>query len=232
MRLDGPILAGVSSTSSTSPMPQTLLALLALSLSSLLVFNQQRLQMRAQSQMVSNELSLAGSGLASDIMEMIGARSFDEASTPDKIDDAVKVPDDPSAFTQPWVLKLAALKDNKCDLLNPDDVCDDIDDVNGLSHETYSIMLAEGRELDFDVSTSVIYVTDPEGGVESSVPTRHKKVTLEVRSLNGSSTAPPLTFARVFSYDPIKAEMDYERIYGPIGTDGDDSGGGGAHTQN
>ena len=217
-------------------MPQTLLALLALSLSSLLVFNQQRLQMRAQTQMVSNELSLAGSGLASDIMEMIGARSFDEASTPDKIDAVDRVPDDPSVFTPPLALELAALKDNECDLLTPDATCDDIDDVTGLSHKTYSILLAEGRELDFDVSTTVVYVTDPEGSVESSVPTRHKKVTLEVRSLNGGSTTPPLSFSRVFSYDPIKAEMDYERIYGPIGTDGASGTGGGTgggtHTQN
>ena len=217
-------------------MPQTLLALLALSLSSLLVFNQQRLQMHAQTQMVSNELSLAGSGLASDIMEMIGARSFDEASTPDKIDDAAKVPDDPSVFTPPLALKQAALSDNPCDLLTPDAVCDDVDDVNGLSNKTYSILLAEGRELDFDVSTTVVYVTDPEGAVEATVPTRHKKVTLEVRSLNGSSAEPPLTFSRVFSYDPVKAEMDYERIYGPIGTDGNngngDGTGGGTHTQN
>jgi len=225
-------------------MPQTLLALLALSLSSLLVFNQQRLQMRAQTQMVTNELSLAGSGLASDIMEMVGARSFDENSTPEKIHQAGAVPESPTAFTSALVIANDSTSNKNCDLLSPTPDCDDVDDIRGLEAEHYSILLAEGRELDFEVSTDVIYVTDAEGGIESDLPTRHKKVTIEVRSVNERSSVEPLRFSRVFSYDPIKAEMDYERIYGPIGAGGlidDDDGNhnqnggennGGTHTQN
>ena len=216
-------------------MPQTLLALLALSLSSLLVFNQQRLQMRAQTQMVSNELSLAGSGLASDIMEMIGARSFDEASTPEKINAAGAVPESTTLFTSKFKIASESATAKGCDLLTPTTQCDDIDDVNGIEKGHYSIMLAEGRQLDFEVSTKVIYVTDAEGGVESDLPTRHKKVTIEIRSVNEQLGTEPLSFSRVFSYDPIKAEMDYERIYGPIGADGngdEDDGTGGSHTQN
>lgn len=212
-------------------MPQTLLALLALSLSSLVVFNQQRLQMRAQTQMVSNELALAGSGLASDIMEMIGARSFDEASTPEKIHAAAAVPDSPSIFTSASVLESES-ESKDCDLLTPTPSCDDVDDIRGLENEPYSILLAEGRELDFEVSTSVVYVTDAEGGVKSDVPTLHKKVTIVVRSANEDLGIEPLTFSRVFSYDPIKAEMDYERKYGPIGTGGNpNAGDDGTHTQ-
>ena len=216
-------------------MPQTLLALLALSLSSLVVFNQQRLQMRAQTQMVSNELSLAGSGLASDIMEMIGARSFDEASTPEKIHEAGAVPESPSLFTSISKIESETPESKDCDLLNPSEECDDLDDVHGVTAETYSILLAEGRQLDFKVSTAVAYVTDAEGAIESDVPTRHKKVTIELQPVNENTGVEPLRFARVYSYDPIKAEMDYERIYGPIGTGGssdDDSEGGGTHTQN
>lgn len=213
-------------------MPQTLLALLALSLSSLVVFNQQRLQMRAQTKMVSNELSLAGSGLASDLMEMIGARSFDEATTPEKIHLAAAVPESPSIFTSKSKITSESATQKKCDLLNPTATCDDIDDVNGLSKAQYSVMLAEGRALDFEVSTKVIYVTNPEGDVESDVPTRHKKVTITVKSVHEKSGIEPLVFSRVFSYDPIKAELDYERIYGPIGTDGNPNGGDdGTHTQ-
>ena len=215
-------------------MPQTLLALLALSLSSLIVFNQQRLQMRAQTQMVSNELALAGSGLASDIMEMIGARSFDEASTPEKIDKASAIPESPLLFTSATEVATQKPGSKDCDLLVPTEKCDDVDDVNGVKNARYSIMLAEGRALDFEVSTTVVYVTDAEGGVVSDLPTLHKKVTIEVRSVNERAGVEPLTFSRVFSYDPIKAEMDYERIYGPIGADSppDDGDDDGSHTQN
>ena len=204
-------------------MPQTLLALLALSLSSLLVFNQQRLTVRAQTQMVSNELALAGSGLSSDIMEMVGARSFDEGSTPEKIHAASAVPSNPAGFTSPATL--GASPGVVCNLLVPDGQCDDIDDIRGIEGEIYEVELTADRSLAFAVWTDVVYVTDAEGGEPSDVPTRHKKVTIEIKSLNDQSAAPPLTFARVFSYDPVKAEMDYERIYGPIGT-GDTGGGG------
>ena len=63
-------------------MPQTLLGLLALALAGLLTLNNQQHQMGTYQDRVVEEYRLAGSGQATHIMEIIAARSFDEASTP------------------------------------------------------------------------------------------------------------------------------------------------------
>lgn len=208
-------------------MTQTLLALLALVLASFLTFNQQRLTIRSQSNMVTDELELAAAGLASEAMAFIEGRSFDERSTPEKIRDAQgAVPDDPSQFSAPSTFGY----DGACDYLHPANTpgCDDVDDLADRDWTPVSIELARElvidpatgkpypdsvrtRELDFEIRTDVFYVDTADSMVPAALPTRHKRVMMDIRA--GYVPGQPegiLRVTRVVSYDPIKADMDYE----------------------
>lgn len=213
-------------------MPQTLLALLALALAGLLTFNQQRLTVRSQTNMVSNEVELAAAGLASEVMEFIGARSFDERSTPERIADALGVvPDGPDAFTNASSFGYSG----DCDLLQPSNTpsCDDIDDLDDLGWTPVYVTLAHGRTLDFEIKTDVYYVDSPSSMTPSSSRTRHKRVDMNLRSDYATAGEDGiLRVTRVFSYDPIKAEMDYENSeHYNSGTATEEGGGSGITTE-
>lgn len=211
-------------------MPQTLLALLALVLASFLTFNQQRLTLRSHQNLVTDEVELAAAGLSSEIVAFIEGRSFDENTTPGAIGDADgTVPDDPSAFTYGAVDGGT----DGCDLLKPAVTpdCDDVDDVDGEAWIPVDVDLAHGRSLPFEVRTQVYYVDDPRSMAEASGPTRHKRVLIDIRSKYVPNATEGLYRAtRVVSYDPVKAEMDYENSdhYDPSYGAGDD---GGVHEQ-
>ncbi len=202
-------------------MPQTLLSLLALVLASLLVFNQQRLTTASQTRMVTDEIELAASGLASDVLEFAEARSFDEATTPGAIQTLERVPALPSQFSGSTTFGATDRGTAGCDLLTPAITpdCDDLDDLNGLVNVPVDIVLANGRRFPFTVSTAVIYVTGTTSTAALATPSLHKRITVRVRSKfvrRGLSDV--LEATRVISYDPIKAEKDHEDVFGPIGT--------------
>lgn len=201
-------------------MPQTLIALLALVLSSLLVFNQQRLTTKAQTRMVTDEMELAASGLVSDVMEFAEARSFDESTTVEAILASGVVPTTSSTFSDAGRFGAADRGTAGCDLLRPGLTrdCDDVDDLSGLTWVPVEIALADTRRLPFTVRIAVTYVTDATTQTASPTPTRHKRVSIDVRSpfvRGGTSNVMHIT--RVISYDPIKTEKDYEDVYGAIG---------------
>ncbi len=202
-------------------MPQTLLALLALTLSSVLVLNQQRITTQGRQQMLSDEVELAASGLAADIMEMIGARSFDERSTPDAILALQHVPTVAANFSSSSSIGATDRGLAGCDLLVPLNTpnCDDIDDVAGLGWQPVEVQLAHSRSLPFEVRVSVHYVTDPGSMIGSTARTLHKRVTLDLRSrfLTGDGSQGHVSITRVMSYDPVKATLDFERVHGPLG---------------
>ncbi|NND84108.1 MAG: hypothetical protein HKN46_03065 [Acidimicrobiia bacterium] len=219
-------------------MPQTILALLALVLASLLTFGQQRLQVRAQVNMVAGEIELAGAGVASEVMALIESKSFDEQSTPEKIYAAQAIPGTPTQFTTGDSFGRTA----GCDLQTPANTpgCDDVDDVHGGGWQPYTIELAREvvrdpitgdpisadsvyvRELTFEVRAEVYYVADPQSMDPAPGRTLHKRVVLDVRSphIDGDDDG-LVRLTRVVSYDPVKAEMDYENTegYGPIGNE-------------
>ncbi len=201
-------------------MPQTLLALLALVLSSVLVFNQQRLTTKAQTRMMTDELELAASGLASDVLEFAEARSFDEATTPRSIETAQAVPALSTVFTAPSFFGATDRGTAGCNLLTPGVTpeCDDLDDLSGLVDVPVAIPLANGRSVPFLVTVNVEYVTGPASTVVPATPTRHKRVVVRLKSrfVNGGRGY-VLESPRVISYDPIKAAKDHEDVYGPIG---------------
>lgn len=219
-------------------MPQTLLALLALVLASFLTFNQQRLTLRSQQNLVEDEVELAAAGLASEIVAFVEGRSFDEATTPSAIGEANGfVPEDPGVFTTGNTFGSADLGLDGCNLLKPaltrdcddvDDVAWDPDDADDDGWRSVDIELSHDRSLPFEVRLQVYYVDSPDSMVEAAEPTRHKRVLIDVRSPFAGSDDGIYRGTRVVSYDPVKAEMDYENsdYYDPCFGCEDDGGGG------
>ena len=218
-------------------MPQTLLALLALVLASFLTFNQQRLTLRSHQNLVTDEIELAAAGVASEIVAFIDGRSVDENSTPEAIGSQNgHIPDHPSQFTAGTSAGAADRGEDGCNLLlpalTPD--CDDVDDVSYDPNEVDAVEwrsvvvdLAHGRTLPFEVRTMVYYVDNPDAMDPSDDPTWHKRVLIDVRSPYAGTDEGIYRATRVVSYDPIKAEMDYENseYYDPTYGHGDDDGG-------
>ena len=204
-------------------MPQTLLALLALVLASFLTFNQQRLTIRAQTNMLTNEIELAATGLGSEVMEFIAARSFDEQSTPRAVyEGGDKAPVSASQFKAASTFGAADRGASGCDFMDPavTPECDDVDDVDGTDWTPVTISLAQGRELEFEIRTEVFYVDDAESMTPASGQTLHKRVILDIRSkyVTASETSGLYRTTRVVSYDKTKAVKDFENdtAFNPI----------------
>lgn len=167
---------------------------------------------------MNEELELAASGVASDIMEMIQARAFDESATPISILEQGNLPSGVGDFTPAWALGMSG--DHTCDLLKPAITphCDDVDDLHRMRGVPVEATLSNGAELPFEADVNVYYVDSPADTRPSSSATRHKRVDLTLRSSLGKKDHKNVfTTSRVISYDPIKTERDYESCFGPIG---------------
>ena len=206
-------------------MAQTLLAMLALVLASLVSFNQQRNAASNYEVMVQNEVEMAASGTILHIMELIASRSFDERSTPEGIYARNYLPEYDDDFLDAGQFGQVDQGAAGCDLLEPFQTpdCDDVDDPSGLENQLVTAELSTGRELPFSVSVDVLYVHD--SGDISGTPTRHKLVT--VRADSDFLPHGEISIQRVISYDPVKAEMEYEELYGPLEGGGEPYGEGG-----
>jgi hypothetical protein len=198
-------------------MPQTLLALLAMILASLIAFNQQRNAIATYDDMLDNEIEMAASGVLMHVMELVGGRSFDERATPEGILAAEYLPTSPSEFAATARFGTYDRGSQGCNLedayLTP--ACDDIDDLDGIRNAVVHARFSDGRSLEFSLDIEVDYVVDRLVQTVSSTPTRHKRVVVTVR--NPYLPHGQIFLERVFSYDPIKAEMNYESVHGPIG---------------
>lgn len=194
-------------------MPQTLFALLGMILASLLAFSQQRNAVSNYSSMVGNEAELAASGAMMHVLELIGSRSFDERTTPDGIRAAGSLPSSANEFSHRD--HFGGQPEDGCDLQEPFQTpsCDDVDDLHGYQDIVY-VPFSSGLTLEFDVSISVSYAVEADMTAESPDRTRHKYVVVTAESdllSNGR-----IQVERIISYDPNKAEADYEYQYGAL----------------
>lgn len=206
-------------------MAQTLLAMLALVLASLVSFNQQRNSASNYEVMVQNEIEMAASGTIMHIMEFIASRSFDERSTPDGIHGRNYLPEFGDDFIGVQHFGDTDRGASGCDLLQPFETpeCDDVDDYSGLQGLLVNAELSTGYALPFNVGVDVQYVHD--AGDLSDHPTLHKLVT--VRAESDYLPYGEISIQRVVSYDPVKAEMEYEEVHGPLEGGGAPWGSGG-----
>lgn len=197
-------------------MPQTLLGLLGLSLVTLLSVNQQRVTTQGYQNRLHDEYDLAASGVMMHVMELIASRSFDESTTPERIDATNRVPEHPSEFTHRWQFGTSADCDLERPTLTPE--CDDVDDLDGIRNQAVYARLRGDKTLPFEVSIDVHYVDDAD--LETPVPyrTKNKRVILTAESPLRPGVE-LVRLERVVSYDPIKAEADFETAMGRTITD-------------
>lgn len=148
-------------------MPQTLQALLALTLALFFVFQQQRNIVETQIALVRNELSSQATGVAVDRLEEIGAMAYD---------DAVKGETTISSSSE------LTLEANFTDDAPP---VDDIDDFDGSAVERLRVTPFD--TLRYAVHASVAYADEASPGTaaaSSTSRTKFKKVTVTVYSLD------------------------------------------------
>lgn len=212
-------------------MPQTLLGLLALSLATLLSFSQQRVTIQSYEVRLRDEYSVAASGLLTQIMELIAARSFDEASTPDWIDDKQRLPT-VADFTLPvnfggWTNEMPnghayglrrRAENFTCSLMEPHTTphCTDVDDFDRIEWQAVYLELGNGRRLNFEVSIIVEYVDDQDPTQIVNVPTHSKMVRVRARVPERPQLGELVRLERVIAYDPMKAETEHEMQHGPL----------------
>jgi|GEM_PF-2738889 len=217
-------------------MPQTMLALLALALATLLGFSQQRATVQSYEVRLRDEYTVAASGMMMQVMELIASRSYDEASTPRRIRHRRGLPDI-ADFTAPDAFGIiqsppggglglgsgVALPNQegetvRCDLMEAwqTPACNDIDDLSGLERVPVEIPLSNGHALRFEVSVLVEYVDDDDLTQAVDYRTYNKRVTLTARAADLQRLGDLVRLERVIAYDPIKASADHEAMFGPL----------------
>lgn len=201
-------------------MPQTMLGLLGLVLVTLLSFNQQRITMRGYDVRLMDEYQLAASGVMMHVTELIAARAFDENTTPEAIRDAQYVPRSANAMSNGNHFGSRDRGSEGCDLERPTQTphCDDVDDLDGIRNQLVHARLRDGQTLPFEVSIDVYYVKNHDLKTPSNQRTLNKRVVLTARTPLLPAVDEIVRLERVVSYDPIKAEADFEARYGPLGT--------------
>ncbi|MEM1114929.1 MAG: hypothetical protein AAF845_01065 [Bacteroidota bacterium] len=217
-------------------MPQTLLALLALSLASLLSLNMQRAQIHSTQNRTGHEIELLASAAGSYTIDLLEAQAFDRATVPSAIsattrDELRAAVDnlDASDFAPASTFGLSTSGECDIDQLWADTVdCDDIDDFHGIDRQR--VELAMGRTNDkypFDVSVNVRYVAGALGGLDaaSTERTSHKELTVDIYEARpvgapvDNALAPIATLKRIISLDRGKIIRDYIRDRGDTITD-------------
>lgn len=195
-------------------MPQTILGLAALMLAALLGVSHQQSMTQSYEVRLRDEYAVAGSGLLMHVMELAAARSFDEASTPDKIQAAMSMPD-VDDFSVPSAFGASA---GTCDLLRAwkTPACDDLDDIHGIEGRRIHLPLPSGDSLAYDIAVEVAYVVDGDITQPTSSQTHHKRVRMVLTAVDRPNLGEIVSLERVISYDPIKAIAEHEAVYGTL----------------
>lgn len=207
-------------------MPQTLLALLALAVASMMALNVKGGEASTYEHQIQDEFEMTASAVALQIMELAEERPFDERTTPDEIEahaDFLPVPG--GAEFSRW----DSFGGTACDLeaLWTTADCDDLDDLTDVARQTIAFQMRGSGTLDFQASVEVEYVLDEDFEVESALPTDHKRVVVLVFLHPDTYTrrdrdVPLVRLERVVSYDDRKAARDFQRATGrwPAGMTG------------
>ncbi len=145
-------------------MPQSMYVIIALMILSLFVYHQRRTAIEMQGAMVQSAVEVLGNGVAVERLSRIRSMSFDQATKGIFIDAPAK-------------LTLPANFGPNQDMAN-----DDVDDFGGALQDIYRVVGTDS--LGFRVASYVTYASenDPSQGVVG--PTKYKKVTVKVYSLD------------------------------------------------
>lgn len=152
---------------SENSMPQTLLAIMAMVLTSFAGFNQHRSILSSRLDMVNQEVELQSTAVAVNLLEEIGSLAYDEATKNGEI-------------TSSNLLTAISLDSNEQQALESAQP-DDIDDFN--NRERQIVRMRKNKELRFRGRSKVRYM-DSNASYESASQTKFKRVTIVVKSLD------------------------------------------------
>lgn len=143
-------------------MPQTMLAILAMALATLVSVNQLRNSARTRMNMIRHEISSQATGVAVDRLDEIASMEFDEN-------------------TIGGTLLTSAAELTAGPPFAPDTPANDIDDFHAVTIDTFRV--AGEHKLYFRVESAVTYADESNPNVPVAGPTKMKKATVRVYSL-------------------------------------------------
>ncbi len=145
-------------------MTQSMFVILALMVLSLYVYHQRRTTIQMQETMVQSAVEVIGNGIAVERLSRIRSMSFDQATKGIFIDVPAK-------------LTVPAYFGPNQDMAN-----DDVDDFDGVLQDIYRVVGTDS--LGFRVASSVTYASETDPSQAVTGPTKYKKVTVKVYSLD------------------------------------------------
>lgn len=173
-------------------MKQTLFALLALLVATLLSFNQKQATIQNQGQVVQAEMEQMALGVAAQTAQIVRSRAFDAATAGIPADSLVPT----SEFTD-----LPFTSGNDCIVFGGSTACEDVDDFHEMETAVIPFSFPNGT-FDFAVDAEIQYVDqnlEPAGS-----KTDRKKIILTVQDTASSGTDPrlpePIRYSEVVSY--------------------------------
>jgi hypothetical protein len=170
-------------------MQQTLLALLALMVATLLSLTQMQSRLQDQREVFQSEMKEMAIGVATQTLEVVRARAFDE--------NTIGVPED--SITSPSDLTEPPFTTGKhCQAFGGPDTCDDVDDFHQMKPVTVPFETPE-FDIDFEVRAEVRYVDASMNPV--STPTFRKEVVFKIQDAGSDPyIQEPITFSEVLTY--------------------------------
>ncbi|NNE47559.1 MAG: hypothetical protein HKN37_12970 [Rhodothermales bacterium] len=159
-------------------MPQTMLAVLSMVVTTLFAFNQHRNVLSSRLNMVREDMAIRSTGVAVDVLEEIGSMSFDEA-TRDKV---ISSSSELTAVQRLDIHNLTGGLENTQETSLESGGVNDLDDFNGATIERSREV--NGTNIGFRAESVVSYVDPTDNTTEVDYPTKLKKVTIKVYSLN------------------------------------------------
>lgn len=191
-------------------MQQTLLALLALLLATLLSFNQKQASLQSQGQTVRAEMEMMALGVAMQTMEVVRARAFDQATVglpsgvyidPKKGNFACKDGESCTADNPEKSGSFGGTGDCKVHAEGSGQDCQVVEEFHG-TKGVVPFPLAESS-YDFNVEIEVHYVCPNfERAAEGSctAPTGRKEVVVKAQDVEPHRLHEPITYSQVITY--------------------------------
>jgi hypothetical protein len=212
-------------------MPQTLLALLALTIAAFFTLGQKKASNETLNHVVKDEFELVVSGALLHAMEFADSRAFDEATTPQSLRSRLGLPlnmagadtlggDDlamirRSMFRAPDDLGINASASTPagavpgCNAFSPEatPLCNDLSDLHSEEWQLVSFSTPNGSPLPVQIRYEIAYVEPSAPDVAVDYRTFHKRVDVYARSplLLRRDPNHMVHLRRVISYDPVVA---------------------------
>ena len=206
-------------------MPQTLLAIAAIAAAGLLTLSQGRSVHATTESVMRDQFELTVAGTLLHTMEFADARSFDEATTPEKLRARYGLPEemtraDRDTITYDDLQDIAVLDFAEassfggvvCNVEEPWQSidCDDLDDIDAGAWQEVVFETSDAAPLSVEVRATVDYVEADAPDVPVSHRTFHKRIevqarTTDLKSASGEDRPIEVALRRVISFDPAVA---------------------------